>query len=348
MRVRIAGVVLVLVMCGAVAAACADDDGGSSVDAGVATTAGSPTSVATTATTATGDDVVLADGRTTIPAQNLGDVDLTRLPVGDDLNSAAPEAGHLYLCEGFGAQGGAGAETQGPWFNGDGTFDLTAKTFVLGEVAWDEATFTTEVEGEDRTLAGNNLPVDHTTGTFPIAEDDPARQYDQNPAAIEANEYALTVPADPTEAAEPQCVAGEVGFLLSGVILNSPVDALARDAVAWESQDHCVGHPNTFGYHYHSVSPCVPDGGTGHSELVGYAFDGFGIFGHRGEGGEVLTNEDLDECHGHTHDITWDGETVEMYHYHATWEYPYAVGCFRGTNAQQGPPFANAGGPPGP
>ncbi|HAJ61709.1 MAG TPA: hypothetical protein DCP31_22720 [Cyanobacteria bacterium UBA8543] len=61
--------------------------------------------------------------------------------------------------------------------------------------------------------------------------------------------------------------------------------------------------------------------------------DGFGIYGHRGEGGKVLTNADLDACHGHTHPIEWDGKQVNLYHYHATWEYPYTVGCYRGTAA---------------
>ena len=348
MRVRIGGFLVVLVLLGGGLAACSDDDGGeaaaTSEAEGASTTDGG---AATTVTTTGGEDVVLADGRTTIPAQNVGDVDLTRLPVGDDLIADAPTPGELYLCEGFGDPNAGGAQAQGPWFNGDGTFDLTAKAFVKGEVGWDEATFTTEVQGEERRLAGNNLPVDHTTGEFPVAADDPAAEFDQNPSSIVANEYDITVPADPTEAAEPTCVGGEVGFLLSGVILNSPVDARAFDAVAWESQDHCVGHPNVVGYHYHSISPCVPDEGTGHSDLVGYAFDGFGIYGHRGEGGEVVTNEDLDECHGHTHEVEWDGETVERYHYHATWEFPYAVGCFMGTNGQQGPPFTDVGPPPG-
>ena len=337
-----AGVMVTMVL---VVAACGDDDDD---DAG-GTPAGTGDPAASTTTTEAEtefEDVVLADGRLTIPGQNIGDVDLTALPVGDDhVVTDAPAAGDLFLCDTFPSDGG-GTDVQGPWFNGDGTFDLTAKLFVLGEVPWDEARFETAVEGDTRSLVGNNLPVDHTTGEFPIAEGDPAREFDANPSEIVANEYDLSVPANPTENAEPQCVGGEAGFLLSGVILNSPVDARRRDAVAWEAQDHCHGHPNQAGYHYHSISPCVSDEGTGHSELVGYAFDGFGIFGHRGEGGEVLTNEDLDECHGHTHEIEWDGETVEMYHYHATWEFPYAVGCFRGTNQQQGPPFANAGPPP--
>jgi len=348
MRSRWQLVLCVLAATALVAGACGDDDDDG--DAAGETTDAPEGSTTTSTTAPAAEDVVLADGRTTIPGQNVGDVDLTALPVGDDHVADAPGVGNLFLCDTFPTDGG-GAQTEGPWFNGDGTFDLTAKAFVQGEVPWDEARFETAVEGENRSLAGNNLPVDHTTGTFPVAADDPAAEFDANPSSIAANEYDLTVPADPTENAEAQCVAGEVGFLLSGVILNSPVDAAGRDAVAWESQDHCVGHPNNAGYHYHSASPCIPDEGTGHSDLVGYAFDGFGIFGHRGEQGEVLTNEDLDECHGHTHEIDWDGESVELYHYHATWEFPYAVGCFRGTSSQQGPPFSaapGAGGPPAP
>jgi hypothetical protein len=63
---------------------------------------------------------------------------------------------------------------------------------------------------------------------------------------------------------------------------------------------------------------------------MGYILDGFGIYGHHGEGGRELTSADLDECHGHTHPIEWDGQMVTMYHYHATWDFPYTVGCMRG------------------
>ena len=59
--------------------------------------------------------------------------------------------------------------------------------------------------------------------------------------------------------------------------------------------------------------------------------DGFGIFGPRGVDGATVTNNDLDECHGHSHPIMWDGKEVDMFHDHVTSEYPYAIGCFRGT-----------------
>src|SRR5436190_2130412 len=145
---------------------------------------------------------------------------------------------------------------------------------------------------------------------------------------------SFTLPQNPTEAAQPSCAGGIVGIMLTGIPLFSGFDAEGRDAVAHEVQDNCDGHPERTGqYHYHDLGPCIEkyEASTTHSDLVGYAFDGFGIYGFRGEDGQLLTNDDLDECHGHTHEIEWDGVKVVMYHYHATTEFPYVVGCFRGT-----------------
>ena len=35
--------------------------------------------------------------------------------------------------------------------------------------------------------------------------------------------------------------------------------------------------------------------------------------------------------------IQLDGKSVTTYHYVATWEFPYAVGCFHGTYTATGP-----------
>jgi hypothetical protein len=122
--------------------------------------------------------------------------------------------------------------------------------------------------------------------------------------------------------------------LTGGVFFNA-LDAMGRDAVAHEILDGCGGHPERSGqYHYHDQAPCLDDPGRDHSALIGYAFDGFGIFGRRGEEGRPLRNADLDACHGHTHAIPWDGQVAAMYHYHATYEYPYTLGCYRGTPAR--------------
>jgi hypothetical protein len=283
-------------------------------------------------------------------------VDLTRLPVGDGRISDSPQVGYVFRCGQMGGVGGA--HEQGPWFNGDGTFDFTLKALVDGEVMWDgELTIT--VEGDARLLSGNALPIEHPTGIYPIDPADDAYQYDRNPNTISAQTLTVELPALPTIAAEASCLGeGAIGVMLSGVVFFDALDGEGRDAVAWETQDSCQGHPEVTGmYHYHNLSTCAEEAEEaeepveGHSALMGYAFDGFGIYGHYGEEGEILTNEDLDECHGHTHVLEWDGALVEMYHYHATYEYPYTLGCYRGapvvTQGQGGPPPQGGNPPPG-
>ncbi|MAV27469.1 MAG: hypothetical protein CMQ05_15385 [Gammaproteobacteria bacterium] len=46
--------------------------------------------------------------------------------------------------------------------------------------------------------------------------------------------------------------------------------------------------------------------------------------------GETITDVGLDDCDGHEHDIEWDGVSKQLYHYHSTHEFPYALGCLRG------------------
>jgi hypothetical protein len=233
---------------------------------------------------------------------------------------------------------GGGAFTDGPWIGDDGTFDFTTKAEVDGEVAW-PSQLNLRLDGNRRLVTGNDLP-EHTTGVYPIQPGDDAYRYDRNPNSIASQSLVWSLPADPVEAQSPSCVGlGPIGVMVSGAYIFNALDALGRDALAHEIQDHCQGHPERSGaYHYHSPSTCVDDPGDGHSNLEGYALDGFGIFGSRGEDGQELSSGDLDTCHGHTHVVEWDGQPVEMYHYHLTWDYPYSVGCYRGTPVRAGGP----------
>lgn len=278
-------------------------------------------------------------------------VDLTKLPLGDGKYSTAPKVGYVYSCQT--TFNGGGAFTQGPWINtAAGTWDLTEKVEVDGSVSWNNAHWEISTDGTTRYLMTNDLPNNHSTGNFPIAASDDAYQYDRNPNSIEAQDIQLEVPTNPSLLATPQCVGGEVGVMLSGVLLFNAFDAGGRDAVAMEVQDSCHGHPQSGGYyHYHGWSDCLEDetAHDDHSEIVGYAFDGFGIYGLNGEDGVELSSQDLDECHGHTHLINWDGDEKEMYHYHMTQDFPYSVGCFRGKPAVkalskgEGPEMGGAG-----
>jgi hypothetical protein len=272
------------------------------------------------------------------PASAHDDVDSTHLPVGKTVTE--PTVDGLWSCQSTYTDA-PGAQTEGSWFNGDGTWDSTKKTSVDGAVEWPNAQLTITKQGGKRVISSNDLPTDHTTGEFPVSSSDDAYQVDRNPNSISEQSISIEVPLNPKVAASPTCVGGEVGVLKSGVALFNAVDAGGRDAVAYEVQDECDGHPQMQGlYHYHSVSTCVLadlDTGTGQSKLVGYAFDGFGIYGPRGADGKELTNADLDECHGITSKVKFNGKVQKIYHYVATQEYPYTVGCFRGTSAVNGP-----------
>lgn len=254
------------------------------------------------------------------------------LPLGDGNVSNRPERGHVFACRTNFRQGGAARNL--PWIDGDVWYP-GLKAVVAGRVVWKAAEISIERRGDQRLVVSNGLP-DHPTGKFPIARDSKAWRYDRNPNRIGAQDILLRLPADPALAAQPACVPmGLIGIALTGVAIFNALDVAGRDAAAHEVQDACNGHPERRSmYHYHTLSPCMadPGGDAGrHSSLVGYALDGFGIYGPKGERGETLVNADLDACHGHSHAVEWDGEVRELYHYHATAEYPYTIGCFRGS-----------------
>lgn len=278
--------------------------------------------------------------------------DAHRLPVGDGHLSKAPQQGWIWACHVDPEAGGAHA--RGPWFNGDGTYDITKKAIVDGQVLWPHR-FSITRQGDIRVVDWNDLP-NTPTGTFPIAPNDDAYRYDRNPNRIREQGMRIALPAEPQLAPQPTCAPGAVGVLLNGAVLFNALDAPGRDAVAHETQDACQGHPQEGGvYHHHNVPNCLlaTDTGTGQSKLLGYVIDGFGIYGPRDETGRVLSSADLDDCHGRTSEVMWDGQLRVMYHYVATLDFPYTVGCLRGAWSREtvrtisGPPPSVRGGPPG-
>jgi hypothetical protein len=207
------------------------------------------------------------------------------------------------------------------------------KVVVQGKIHWPAATYAVKVSGSHRVITTNDLPETYPTGIFPISASDPAYRYDTNPNRIAAQSQTYTLPLNPKAAASPGCTAlGVIGVLSDGVFLFNALDDAGRDAVAHETQDLCNGHPNgREAYHYHNVPSCIRDAAEGSSTLVGYALDGYGIYVERDAGGNLPTNADLDACHGRTSKVEWNGEQTSIYHYDATLEYPYTVGCYHGT-----------------
>ncbi|PWQ95701.1 YHYH protein [Leucothrix arctica] len=152
------------------------------------------------------------------------------------------------------------------------------------------------------------------------------------------------IPVTP-QVADTTGSVSQVGVALNGTELSAPApvdDILGNYTIA--AFDDCGGHINLHqGYHYHAAAGGCAEVGTqddGHAALLGYALDGYGIYGMRDENGDEATG--LDECRGEEDD-------VRGYHYHAASPGENLfIGCFHGKTVASdtdagGPP---AGGPP--
>ena len=257
--------------------------------------------------------------------------DCTQLRLGDsELTILAPERGKLYACARGNPSAAGSNRSRITWIDDtNSTWNLLVKPF-LPEGSFSPPIGTSSVieSGSNRTVSGNNLPVDGKIGDWPMTKYPALSAIDGNPGIPAENNFIFTLQLNPAEASTPSCVSlGPIGITLNGVVFYNAVDGRGNDAVAHEIVDVYGGHPAQSDYHYHFVPwrlDEVPPLEDGHSGLVGYIRDGFGIYGYKGIGGEELSNDDLDECHGHSH-------TPIGYHYHATIEYPYTIGCYRGT-----------------
>jgi hypothetical protein len=159
---------------------------------------------------------------------------------------------------------------------------------------------------------------DHDTGPFPNRF---------NPNTIRKQNYTFKIPRHPQVADHiTRLPMGPIGVAINGVPFYNPYNAEGQDASKNEVFDECCGHPDPMGrYHYHIYPKCIhtsfKDEPGKHSELIGYAFDGYAIYGPQGEDGKPPT--DLDECNGHT-------DSIRGYHYHVTNKFPYILGGYHG------------------
>jgi hypothetical protein len=268
-----------------------------------------------------------------------GALDPKAVPLGDGYVSRTPKVGYVDSCQAhFGGIGGAAVA--GPWINTKTkTWDTTTKITVNGAIHWPMGSYSVNVARTKRMIKFNDLPINHTTGVFPIASTDPAHYYDQNPNHIAAQSVDWSLPLKPAAARRSSCTGGgPIGVLTDGVMLFNALDGEGRDAAAHEVLDLCAGHPDpSHTYHHHDIPPCIlnatPNGGA---TLVGYALDGYGIYVVKSANGTLPTNQALDACHGTTSRVLWNGHMTRVYHYVATLEYPYTVGCFHGTPISSG------------
>jgi len=208
-------------------------------------------------------------------------------------------------------------------------------------------------------IKAKNIP-NHPTAVFP--------GYLGNPNSIQEQNRTYKFPLDPQPDPNAKSMTakngnralnmGPIGVAANGVVFYNPYDAGLEEAL--DIMDRCCGHPSPDGmYHYHKYPVCVrspwADEGQEHSPLIGFAFDGFPIYGPY-EKKDLLAKDDA-ENPLNAFNIHFDKE--RGWHYHVTpGKYPYIIGGYYGTveasnldrrgprNANGGGPNGGAGGPP--
>ena len=200
-----------------------------------------------------------------------------------------------------------------------------------------------EFHGQELVVHARNIP-NHPTAKYPGALG--------NPNSIREGDHTYYLPLEPTK--NQKAIAmdktnsngglpmGPIGFAVNGCAFFNPFDMGRQEAV--NMMDRCCGHPAPNNqYHYHKYPVCVKspfvDDGEDHSPLIGFALDGFPLYGpyeSQGVMAKDLSANGLNDFNMHyDEDRGW--------HYHVTpGKYPYLIGGFAGTpdprNMRRGPP----------
>ena len=143
----------------------------------------------------------------------------------------------------------------------------------------------------------------HPTAMFPNSG---------NPNSIRVQKFRFQLPLVPRlNDRITRLPMGPVGMALNGVVFFNPFEAGGMNAVEGYAEvwlDSCCGHPQQHGvYHYHKYPSCVKtpfaDDGKQHSPVIGFAFDGFPVYGPYESSGvlakEMTADRALDVCNGH-------------------------------------------------
>lgn len=168
----------------------------------------------------------------------------------------------------------------------------------------------------------------HPTANFPNSG---------NPNTIQVQNFTFQLPLVPKLADKiTRLPMGPIGTALNGVVFFNPYEMEGMNAVEGYSEvwlDSCCGHPQQSGvYHYHKYPNCVKspfkDDGKQHSPVLGFAFDGFPLYGPYESDGvmakDLKKSAALDVCNGHI-------DEIRGYHYHVTPNrFPYILGGYAG------------------
>lgn len=156
-------------------------------------------------------------------------------------------------------------------------------------------------------------------------------------------EVSVLIPTEPKMAAAPTDLGtvALVGIALDGVPIFADAPSVLQTG-QMPALDTCGGHVDPGGYyhwhatasdietalaHEHVEAECVHE--TAPTDLFGYAYDGYAMYGSADMDGTLP--DDLDPCSGHV-GMTPRSETP-VYHYHASESFPNLPPCLVGVTA---------------
>ena len=238
--------------------------------------------------------------------------------------------------------------------------NMDANGNVVAKDALIENNVTISFDATSIKVTTHGVP-NHPTGKYP--EDGRG-----NPSYIQDREASYFLPLTPRENPKRKVTddhnqngalhMGPIGIAVNGVVFFNPFDMGNTDAT--DLMDRCCGHPNQMNqYHYHKYPICVnspwADTGAAHSPLIGWAFDGYPLYGPY-ESKDVMAKDVKGEHALNGFNLHYD--EARGWHYHVTpGAFPYLIGGFWGVedarDAQRGPPGGGRGpggpgrGPPG-
>jgi hypothetical protein len=185
-------------------------------------------------------------------------------------------------------------------------------------------------------IHSKNLP-NHPTAVFPDVE----RSVDGNPNYIQECAHVWRLPLEPKENPDHISISannanralpmGPIGVAINGVVFFNPYDHLQGEEALWRL-DRCCGHPNPlYEYHYHKYPVCAKspwtDDGQDHSPLIGFAFDGFPVYGPYEKAGELAKDSKGNPLNA----FNLHRDDERGWHYHVTpGRFPHIIGGYWG------------------
>jgi len=217
-----------------------------------------------------------------------------------------------------------------------GSTEFADRSAAILNAAWGD-NVTISIDGGTATFSSDGLPNHEFLDVY-LGD---GRDGKFIAGGVEPYNANFSFPVVPTMASVPsETPNGAIGVAVSGSVFFDPFEGDGSGTVANDDNatidgipfiDACGGHPlpNAVSYHYHGIPFCITDAldtDGQHSELIGYLFDGFGIYGPQDVDGAEPT--DLDQCMGHIGPTpNFDEDT---YHYHVSSTANYISACFSG------------------